>query len=263
MVPMDSRRVLASFLALSVLTCRDRNQPSSPPDAAASCPESGVGSSDSTEVLRFELLAFAHRWQGAWVLLDADYPGSVQAWDVHGDSVTVYDAARGRSDVDRFALSSPCRVSRSVAIGHDPNLGDGSSEEVTTTDTFVFAADGLHVAVAPAAGGFLRGSLVIACVGDRVYTLERLGGTCRTWTEAMSAPALAPRPECVIDSSPAGPAFVLRRSGWGESVRLPFYGDALLSPELLAHVAETQASFHEAVRRADALAHREAGAPTP
>ncbi len=54
------------------------------------------------------------------------------------------------------------------------------------------------------------------------------------------------------------PSFVLRPIEGGESVWLAFYGDALLSPALLAHVADTQPSLRGAMRRADAVVAAEA-----
>ena len=81
-----------------------------------------------------------------------------------GDSVTVYDATRRRTEKQRFSLVSPCRIARTRA------LPDGTS--VKTYDTFVFARDGLHVAQAPASGGFRRDGRVTAYIDDHVYTFE-------------------------------------------------------------------------------------------
>ncbi len=129
---------------------------------------------------------------GSLVLRDADYPGSVEAWADDGDAVTVYDAIRGRRDEERFAVRSPCRVVHSRSIHRDPYLDGGPGEEIVTTDTFVFASDGLHVAMAPAASGFRRGALVSACVGNRVYTFNAQDGRCQSWAEAIRRPRARP-----------------------------------------------------------------------
>jgi hypothetical protein len=212
-------------------------------------------------VFEAESRVFARRWQGSWVLRDADYPGSVQAWDVEGDAVTVYDGRSRRQRRDSFALTSPCRLTHSRSLGTDEYLDGSPSGGILTADTFVFSSDGLHVAASAAAGGFRRGPLVTACVGSHLYAFDAGSAVCQTWSEAAPGPELTPRMECAIDTSVASTSFVLRPGGGGDSVRLPFYGDALLSPDLLAHVAEVEPSFHEATRRVDAIVHPDGGIP--
>ncbi len=80
----------------------------------------------------------------------------------------------------------------------------------------------------------------------------------------MNGPELTSRTECSIETGFPTSSFVMRPLEGGDSLRLTFYGDALLSPELLAHVAEAQPSFPEAVRRAVTLAQSGAGTlPVP
>jgi hypothetical protein len=184
----------------------------------------------------------AQRWQGAWVVRGADYAGSVQAWNVHGDSVTVYDAASHQTTEQRLTFQSPCRLVRGQSAG--------GGDSVSTTNTFAFGPNGLHVAPAQAAGGARAGGLLIACIGNDVYTLDAQSGRCQRWNATMSE-GPTPAEECVYDASP--PGFVLRRLGGPEDVRLGISGDALLSPELASQLAERQPSFQAAVKRADAL----------
>jgi hypothetical protein len=196
-----------------------------------------------------KLLAdLSHRWQGVWIVRDADYPGSVQAWNVTGDHVSVYDAKQHHVDDEKFALVSPCRVSRSLVV-------DGKQQAIVTSDTFVFASDGLHVARAPAAGGFQQGAIVDACIGDDVYEYDTRAGSCERLPVTGSAPPLTDRAECSLDHGLVSTSFVVRSGGGGTSTRLDFYGGALLSQPLLAHIAEHRPTFVGAVRRADALAH--------
>jgi hypothetical protein len=184
----------------------------------------------------------------------------VQAWAVDGDTVAVYDARRGRRDEERFTVESPCRVVRSRSFGRDAHRDGAPTDEIRTADTFVFASDGLHVAMAPAAGGFERGALVTACVDSRVYRFDEQSRRCQSSLGTIDGLGPPPSMECAIDPGAVEPSLVLRPMEGGESVRLPFYGDALLSPELLAHVAEARPSFREAMRRADALVDVEGGA---
>jgi hypothetical protein len=198
-----------------------------------------AGSTNST------LDDLARRWQGVWVVRDADYPGSVQAWAVQGSSVEVYDPATGQSRRDQFMLESPCRIVRK-----QPN-GSGGAETVST-NTFVFASDGLHVAPAQSPGGLRRGNLLTACIGDHVYTYDTQSQQCQKWDAAMSGSPM-PAEECVVSGSP--PAFVLRRYELGKDVRLNVSGEGLLSPGLAGQVSEPQRTFQAAIRLATALSN--------
>jgi hypothetical protein len=233
-----------------VLGCGGRSDATSPPEGGTT---SSIGDaaipSVTANVPTEEATAteLARRWQGAWVVHDAEYPGSVQAWSVRGDHVTVYDAAQRTRWEGSFSLSSPCHVARTQPID------GGSSDAVTTTNTFVFASDGLHVGMGTVAGGLRRGSLVTACVGDHLYTFDTGTRSCQRWNETMTGDPLTPDTECVIAAGFGTTAFVLRPLEGGSSVRLTFDGDALLSPTLVAQVAEPQPSFSSAVQRADTV----------
>ncbi len=239
---------------LSITGCRRPAPHPGPPEGVTTLSNAEVEVDDVSAAS----LDFARRLRGAWVVRDDDDSGSARAWDVGGDTVTIYDPARRRSVKERFALVSPCRLVHVRPIGSDPYLDGGGSEQIATTDTFVFASDGLHVAAAPAAGGFRRGSVVIACIGDHLYRSEPRSALCGTWAMPVAGPAMSSGFECGIDQGVLVDELVVRPFGGGESMRLPFYGDALLSPALVAHVAEAQPSFEEATRRADALLHGDA-----
>ena len=192
----------------------------------------------------------SQKWQGSWVVRDADYAGSVQAWNLQGDELTVYDATRKSQWQEHFSLSSPCSVVRTRSLG-----GEG---DLVTIDTFAFAADGLHVGPPPAGGGIRGGPVVTACVDKRVYTFDSNTGRCQT-RNALGPESLgraAPNIECTIQHGPLTPSFVLRPLGGGTSVTMGFYGDALLSSSLAASLAEPQPTFAAAVERANSLVSR-------
>jgi hypothetical protein len=182
----------------------------------------------------------ARRWQGAWVVRNAEFPGSVGAWSVHGDSVTVYNPVAQRSEEQEFVLESSCRLVRRQAR----NLST-----VLTTNTFTFAPGGLYVASSHAAGGQRSGSLVTVCVEDDVYTFDTRSGGCQKRNAAAGRSPTAASGECVLDAS----SFVIRRPGADNDIRLNFSGDALLSPSLAVQLAEPQVSFDQAIARANAL----------
>ena len=242
-----------SLLACAVAACGQRSVAPSRRDAALAAALLELAPTTSAADVRSQTHALAHRLQGSWLVRNSKYPGSVQAWGVDGDAVTVYDTARGRSDVERFAVNSPCHLTLTLSIGGDPNLDGNPREVVTSTDTFVFARDGLHVAMAAAAGGFRRGSHVVACIGDRLYAYDTRSARCEAWLDLANTPSLEREQQCAIDTSTAAAAFIVSTSGTDEPLSIPLYDDALMSAPLVGSVAEPQASFHEAVQRADAI----------
>jgi hypothetical protein len=112
--------------------------------------------------------------------------------------------------------------------------------------------------MAPAGAGFRDGERVTACIEDRVYEYDTRSEQCRRWDALMTGPAGPAQAECSVVESGGSSTFVVRPFGGGESMRLDFQGDALLSPPLLAHVVEARPSFEEARREADAVAERAA-----
>jgi hypothetical protein len=253
---MTPHRLAHALLwSLAAAACRNASPSTAVPDAAPSSPPDDVATGRAD--VDAEALALARRWQGVWVLRDADYVGSVQAWNVHGDAVTVYDASRKRTREDRFAVPSPCRVSRARVIGDDPYLRTDAAEWQTTFDTFVFASDGLHVALAPSDGGFRRGARVMVCLGDHLVTFGSRGSSCSRWGNGEGGTLTFPTAagECAIEPGPAV-SFTLQPLQGGDVIRVPVYGDALMSAPLFAHVAEPEPSFQQAQREADALVHR-------
>jgi hypothetical protein len=156
--------------------------------------------------------------------------------------VEVYDPSSGQSRQERFALQSPCQIVRSAS--------DGRGGEVTLTNTFAFAPDGLHVAPAQTPGGLRRGNLYAACIGDHIYVLDTQSGQCQQWNATMTGSPTSVE-GCAVESSP--PAFVLRHFQGGPDVRLNVSGNALLSPGLAGQVSSQAWTFQAAVRLATGL----------
>ncbi len=189
----------------------------------------------------------ARRWQGAWVVRNAAYPGEVEAWNVRGNTVTVYLPASGHKQTQRLTLQSPCRLVRSREL-------EGGGKAVVATNTFAFAPDGPHVGPAQAAAGVRRGSTLTMCIGDHVYTYDERSGSCQRWSRDMSGSPLPAQAECVLVPSPR--SFVLRRLEGPSDVHLNFAGDALLSPAIVSGAAEHEPTFFAAIQRANALVKR-------
>jgi hypothetical protein len=150
------------------------------------------------------------RWQGVWIIRDADYPGAVQVWNAKENEVSVYDAGRSSVEEEHFALVSPCRIARTAFAG--TASVDGGQGAIVTSDTFVFADDGLHVARAPAAGGFQQGPLVDVCVGDSFYRYDTRTDTCERQDATAIPQVVTDRAECAIYKGVA-----TTPSSWGRS----------------------------------------------
>lgn len=187
----------------------------------------------------------ARRWQGAWVVRNVAYPGEVEAWNVRGNTITVYHPTTGRKETARFTLQSPCRLVRTRELE--------GGEKTVTTNTFAFAPDGPHVGPAQAAAGARRGDVLTMCVGNRVYTYDEQTQSCQRWSRDMSGSPLPAQATCARVASP--PGFVIRRENGAGDVHMNLAGDALLSSTLTG-AAERRHSFYSAIQRANAMVKR-------
>jgi hypothetical protein len=185
------------------------------------------------------------RLQGAWVTRDADYPGSRQAWEVHGGSVRVYDAGGKWEAEERFSVATPCSLVRTRSTG--------PGTETATADTFAFGDDGLHLVLAPAPGGLVRNDLITVCARNHVYSYDIRTKQCLRWDPTMTLASSSSREQCAITHGPVTEEFALRPLGGGASTHVVIQAGALLSPELAAHLAEPEPSWEAAVRRAEQL----------
>ena len=190
--------------------------------------------------------ACARRWQGAWVVRSASYPGDVEAWSVRGDEVIVYHPISGKKETQRFVVQSPCRLVRTRRL-------EGGGEAIVSANSFAFAPDGAHVGPPQAAAGVRKGDTLTVCAGDHVYTYDERTRVCQRWARDMSG---SPRTATECDRIASPPSFVLRRLDGGADVRLNFAGDALLSPALQKGASERQRTFFAAIQRAKVLGKR-------
>jgi len=190
----------------------------------------------------------ARRLEGIWVVSHADYPGSRQAWDIHGGLVSVHDASRGWDAEERLRVRSPCSLVRTRPL---PN-----GAEIKTANTFAFAPDGLHIALEGVAGGLRQDGIITACARGQVYTYDEQTNACGRWDAEITSLFPSTGTICEVTHGPVTTTFVLSPLGGGDSTRIDIYDGALLSSELVAVVAQPEPSWEAALARANELVTR-------
>jgi hypothetical protein len=246
MLANDPMRLVHFFVgALGLAACRPSSSTPAPTDAVArSATNPTLTSAEvdrrSLDALREEAL---RRLGGNWVVLDSDYPGSRQAWSVLDGTVRVYDVARGDEWTAGLTVRSPCELVRTRA---------DRGTTIETTDTFVFADDGLHVAPSATPLGLRRGTRLTVCARSQVYTYDTETGRCDVWDPSMTAYSDDTQLECRITHDLGFDSFVLVPLGGGDSTRLAIQHEALLPDEPTARVAHPAPSWAAAIHDAEA-----------
>jgi hypothetical protein len=92
--------------------------------------------------------AMLARLQGAWVMRDEQEPGSIAAWEVRDDRVTIWDARTQKESVARLVFDAPCQYQL-------------HRDDTYTTGRFVFDGTTLHAGLGDA--GVKLGDQLIAC----------------------------------------------------------------------------------------------------
>jgi hypothetical protein len=114
--------------------------------------------------------ALTNKLQGAWVMQDVGSLGSIQAWNVEGTKVTMYDPRKKSEQVGELTFDAPCDVTMTVKTA-DGSEGWGA--------TLAIVGDTVHLGLGSA--GTKSGDEVIACMGRGVYYLK--GTECSRWSE--------------------------------------------------------------------------------
>jgi hypothetical protein len=196
----------------------------------------------TAETLRTEA---ERRLRGNWVVLGAEYPGSQQAWSISDGAVRVHDGARREEWTEELSVPSPCELVRTRSKG---------DARIETTNTFVFADDGLHVSSSPIPVGLQRGDLIIVCARGQVYTYDKRTGQCDVWDPSMAAESKSSPELCRIVRGAGSDSFVVSPPGGGVATTLNIRHDALLSAVPAAIVARAAPSWEAAVGEAEAIA---------
>jgi hypothetical protein len=194
------------------------------------------------EALRAEA---ERRLRGNWVVLGAEYPGSHQAWSVSDGTVRIHDGARREEWTEELSVRSPCELVRTRSLGN---------ARTETTNTFVFADDGLHVSSSPTPVGLRRGDQLTVCARGQVYAYDMRTAQCDVWDPTMAAESKSSMELCRIVHGAGSDSFVVSPHGGGVSTTLNIQHDALLPAAPAANLARAAPSWEAAVGEAEAIA---------
>jgi hypothetical protein len=175
--------------------------------------------------------ALLARLQGAWVMTDEQQVGSIAAWEVRGNHVTIWDARTQEEESAKLVFDAPCQYQLHFDRGY-------------TTGRFVFDGTNLHLGLGDA--GVKLGDKIIACT--EIGGVRVSGTTCTfdfqyedTW---MSDPA-----KCSL----SGDALTIRIPRADYDPELTVHGSVLADDQLWPNMPVHVSSYDEAKAKAKAL----------
>jgi hypothetical protein len=175
--------------------------------------------------------ALLARLQGAWVMRDEQTLGSVAAWEVRGEHVTIWDAKTQQESAARIVFDAPCEYQLHFDRGY-------------TTGRFVFDGTSLHLGLGDA--GVKLGDRMIACteIGGVVVS----GTTCTfhfqyedVWMDSSA--------RCTLSSD----VLTIRIPRADYDPELTLHGNVLADDQLWENMPLHMASYAEAKAKAKAL----------
>ncbi len=185
--------------------------------------------------------ALTAKLQGAWLVKDVGYLGSVQAWNVEGSKVTMYDPKKKAEQIGELTFEAPCDVTMTVKTA-DGSEGWGA--------TLVVDGDTVHLGLG--SGGMRNGDEVVACMGRGVYYLK--GGECSLWNERFGEWETAKATCSFDDKSFKG------KVGEESEDELRFTApNVLMTDQLAGNKPEKQPDWAAAKAKADDLAAKKPG----
>jgi hypothetical protein len=169
--------------------------------------------------------------QGAWVMRDEQEIGSVAAWEVRGDRVTIWDAKTQQEVAAKLVFNAPCEYQLHFENGY-------------TTGRFVFDGTALHVGLGDA--GVKLGDRIIACteIGGVVVS----GTTC-TFHYQYGDSWLNSDARCTL----SGDRLTIRIPRADYDPELTLHGNVLVDDQLWENKPLHVASYAEAKVKAKAL----------
>ena len=118
---------------------------------------------------QLDAAAVQAKLQGAWSLHNVAFAGSVEAWDVQGNKVRMWDAKQSKESSGTLSVTSPCQL--------EIKTGSDASGSETTYITYVFEGDTLHLGLGQA--GVKQGDTIVACLSDGTYVMK--GADCKQY----------------------------------------------------------------------------------
>jgi hypothetical protein len=177
--------------------------------------------------------AVTAKLQGSWLVTDVGYLGSVQAWNVEGAKVTMYDPKKKTEQVGELSFDAPCEVTLTVKTA-DGSEGWGAS----------LAVDGDTIYLGLGSSGVRNGDEVVACMGRGVYYLK--GSECSLWSEHFGDWESEKATCSVDDKSFKG------KAGEGSEDSMDFKApNVLMTDQLAGNKPEKQPDWAAAKAKAD------------
>src|SRR5687767_14513159 len=175
--------------------------------------------------------ALLARLQGAWVMRDEQEIGSVAAWDVRGDQVTIWDAKTQQEVSAKLVFDAPCQYQLHFENGY-------------TTGRFVFDGTTLHAGLGDA--GVKLDDRLIACteMGGVV-----LSGTTCTYHYQYEDVWLNYSVKCSL----SGDTLTIRIPRGEYVPELTLHGNVLADDQLWNNTPLHVTSYAEAKAKANAL----------
>jgi len=196
-------------------------------------------SKDTGPFAGWDLDARRAAFQGAHVTSGSNGLGSWEAWNVDGDKVTVWDGTTEKT-LELF-VQSPCEV-KITERG-----SDGSSSSTTHHFTMKDGA----VAVGLGNAGSRRGNEAVACVSNKVFTLDAQG-TCLSWEQDMFDETKWKSEPGTCGFAKDGDKEVFKATANGSESELEIDGDTMWSQQLASSHSEKMADYAAAKAARDA-----------
>jgi hypothetical protein len=225
----------ARYLALALLAVACSKKTNDAPKATGSAnhptDESTMGPKPdpSGAPWKFDAAAVEKKLQGAWVVKDHGYLGSVEAWNVTGNHVKIWDAKSDKETDNTLVIKGPC-----VYEIQEPG---GSS----TVSHYVFDGDTLHMGLGDA--GVKQDGKIVACMSNGVFVLD--GTKCAFYLDDFGKWS----PEegtCSLD----GLNFKASNASFHYDGSMPAHGDVFASDQLWNNAPVKAASYDEAKAKA-------------
>ena len=120
---------------------------------------------------QLDAAAVQAKLQGPWVLKNVAYAGSVEAWEVKGDKVRIWDSKQHKESTATLSLASPCQLM----------LKSGSDAAGWETSYLTFAFDGDKLYLGLGQAGVKQGDAIIACTSRGTFVMK--GTDCKVYKE--------------------------------------------------------------------------------
>jgi hypothetical protein len=227
---------LALVLVVATLPAckkKEESEPAAPraPSAKATEPK------ESGPFAGWGMAARRAAFQGAHVTPGSSL-GAWEAWNVAGDKVTIWDGKTEKTL--EFKLVSPCEA----------KITERSGSSSSSTTTHYTLKDGQIVKGLGDAGS-RRGGEAIACVSNKVFTLDA-AGKCTEWSASMFDDGKYEPKPATCSFKQEGGKEVFAVTVHGHETTLDVHGDALLSEQLARDHSEKVADFAAAKAARDA-----------